>query len=188
MSFVSHIFTWISSSKQNLLRYLPTFGLKFSWKRPKNLIFGRYFCDILCDISVKWAKKRAIFFCDCDMEKNPCDTLFFKLYHIAPALTKLQCVEKFGHFWKFHTNNLNNYQIGADTHFWTHCGWKVLSCRAAARGWPPQADAGLPGNSGVSNGVVLYAFIFQGPTSFKKSTQSCEVLWKLGLFWFVVSH
>ena len=86
MSFVSHIFTWISSSKQSFLRYLPTFGLKFSWKRPKTLIFGRYFCDILCDISVKWAKKRAIFFCDCDMEKNPCDTLFFKLYHIAPAL------------------------------------------------------------------------------------------------------
>ena len=23
------------------------------------------------------------------MEKNPCDTLFFKLYHIAPALEKI---------------------------------------------------------------------------------------------------
>ena len=50
------------------------------------MIFCRYFCDIPCDISIKWTKKRAIFFCDCDTEKNPCDTLFYKLYHIAPAL------------------------------------------------------------------------------------------------------
>jgi hypothetical protein len=82
------LFHILSSSKRNFLRFLPKFSLKFRWKRLKNMIFCRYFCDIPCDISIKWTKKRAIFFCDCDMEKNPCDTLFYKLYHIAPALVQ----------------------------------------------------------------------------------------------------
>ena len=41
----------LTSSTRNLLRFLPKFSLKFRWKRLKNMIFCRYFCDIPCDIT-----------------------------------------------------------------------------------------------------------------------------------------
>ena len=75
--------------------------MNFLWKSPKNLISGRYFCDILCDIAVKWAKKRAIFFCDCDMQCWCGILLHYSVISFnLDTLQTLFFIESMNIFWK----------------------------------------------------------------------------------------
>ena len=65
------------------------FNRHFTWnsdKTPEKHGFWVIFLQYPLRYFSKIVKKRAVFFCGCILEKNPCGPLFFNLYHTTPAL------------------------------------------------------------------------------------------------------
>ena len=86
---------WVTGTQvyREKLTIVEMSSVKFRKKRLKNLIFCRFFCDIPCDISVKW-KKTWDFFCDCDMEKIHAINFFIN------CITSHQhCIQRFVENW-----------------------------------------------------------------------------------------